>query len=140
MEGKRSGSLALGIRVPIFGWFNFAGAAKDNPAVANALEQGVLEASRLLVDFVSENEVSAASYTTVVVEGVDYGGMQRMKSTLSSLSGVKAVKPNFESGTARLEVTHQGDTQALMDALYSKVSRSHQVKAVSAGEIVLKAK
>jgi curli biogenesis system outer membrane secretion channel CsgG len=140
VEGKSSGGFVTGPRIPGLGRLTLAGASKDNPAVANALEQGVLEASRLLVDFVSENEVSAASYTTVVVEGIDYGGMQRMKSTLSDLTGVKAVKPNFDSGTAYLEVTHSGDTQALMDALYGKISRSHQVKAVSAGEIVLRAK
>ncbi len=140
VEGK-AGSRVDVLRIPGYGGFRLAGSTDDNSAISNALEQGVLTASQLIVDFADGNESAAAStITNLIVQNSDYGQMQRMVSLVKGISGVSNVEPSFSNGVVTMQVRHTGDTQSLMGNLYSKVSSTHDVQGVKQGEIVLKSK
>ncbi len=127
-------------RVPYLRTLVVAENLKNNPAIANALEQGILEAMQLIVNFADGSDGSAATTTRLQVKGTDYGGMMRMVAMVKTLPGVSNVEPTFSNGVANLQIKHQGDSQSLMGGLYDKISRTHEVEGVEQGLITLRAK
>ena len=139
VEGQ-SGVGTTVFRLPYLRNVSFADNMKNNPAIANALEQGILEATQLIVNFADGNEASSATTTRLEVKNTDYGGMMQMVNLVKSVPGVANVEPSFSNGVANLQIKHKGDTQALMGELYAKVSRTYNVEGVAQGLITLKAK
>lgn len=139
VEGQSGVGIGVG-RLPYLRNIVIMENLKNNPAIANALEQGILEAMQLIVNFADGNESSAGTTTRLQVKNTDYGGMMRMVTMVKAVPGVATVEPTFSNGVANLHIRHKGDSQSLMGGLYDKIARTHDVEGVEQGLITLRAK
>ncbi|MEM6800802.1 MAG: CsgG/HfaB family protein [Bacteroidota bacterium] len=142
VEGKANGSTSVGLRFGRLGRINFGEKTNDNPAVANALEQGVLRASELLVENIDGIEMPKGAdpslkNTIIVVKKVDYMQNQNLSSLVGKLEGVGEVKVTFSNAEGQLKVRHKGETQDFMNVLYNQIKNSYQILEVVPGQIVL---
>ena len=142
VEGKASGSTSVGLRFGRLGRLNLGEKTNDNPAVANALEQGVLRASELLVENIDGIEMPKGAdpslkNTIIVVKKVDYMQNQILSSVVGKLDGVGEVKTTFSNAQGQLKVRHKGETQDFMNLLYKQIKNSYQIIEVVPGQIVL---
>lgn len=142
VEGESSGSSSVGVGIPFGPRMNFGSSMKDNPALANALEQGVLRASELLVNNYEKLPAEILSNvetntTQVTVAGVDYGGVVALASTLSAVPGVKVVEKSLADGVGKVTLSHEGSTSDLLDKIYGSLASSYTVGKVENGVIAL---
>lgn len=140
--GESSSSSSVGVGIPFGPRMNFGSSMKDNPALANALEQGVLRASELLVgnyeqlpaEILSNVETSN---TEVSVAGVDYGGVVALAGTLGAVPGVKVMEKKINGSVGRVILSHEGSTSDLLDRIYGSLASSYTVGTVDNGVIAL---
>ena len=145
VEGKSSGATSLGLSVPVLGRINMAGGSKSNPAVADALEKGVVQATEYLAEGIDDMNLPSvedanASRTVLILDGVDYMNLRGLETSLAENDGIRSVSKSFENGIGRLFILHDGSTDELLDRIYGKISSSYSVNTVNPGEIVLIAK
>jgi len=140
VDGKAKGSVGFGV-----GMFNVVSSVKDNPALANALEKGVIRSCELLADNWEKIELPKsadpnANWTVFSIANMDYGAMAGFESMVKGDSHVKSVERAFNQGIGTLTVQHTGTTQQLLDALYGKLEAKYTVADLRDGSIALKRK
>lgn len=140
VDGKAQSGVGLGV-----GMFNVVSSVKNNPALANALEKGVIESCGLLADNWEKIELPKsadpnANWTVFSIANMDYGAMSGFEAIVKGNSHVKSVERSFNQGIGTLTVQHTGTTQELLDALYSKLEARYTVADLREGSIALKRK
>ncbi|MBR9923328.1 MAG: hypothetical protein GYB31_21050 [Bacteroidetes bacterium] len=143
VEGKAHGSGSLGLSIPRFGRINLAGASNDNPAVANALEQGVIVATEKMTRIKDQLELPEApdpnsTLTTIQISNADYMAVRNLETVVQSAAGVSSVEKTFENNTGTLRVRHTGATEELLDKIYGSIQTGYEITEVSNGTIGLK--
>ncbi|MCB0795055.1 MAG: hypothetical protein KDB88_09985 [Flavobacteriales bacterium] len=142
VEGKEGGSSSYGFRVPLAGRINFGDGGSQDPATANALENGVFEACALLVDNIDSVELPEAAdpdMTTsrIQARGVDFMGLKELEGLVSTAPAVKEVNKELKDGTGILTVQHKGSTEDLLDAIHGGLKGRFTVTGFDAGSIEL---
>lgn len=145
VEGKKSGGVGLGIGLPGVGRMNVMSSMKDNPALANALEKGVIQSCALLANNWEKIELPAsadpnANWTVFSIANMDYGAMGGFESIVKGSPKVKNTERAFNQGIGTLTVQHEGSTQDLLDAIYGKLEAKYTVADLREGSIALKRK
>lgn len=140
VEGKAQSGVGLGL-----GMFNAVSSVKNNPALANALEKGVIQSCMLLADNWEKIDLPKsvdpnANWTVFSIANMDYGAMAGFESIVKGNSHVKSVERSFNQGIGTLTVQHTGTTQQLLDALYGKLEAKYTVADLRDGSIALKRK
>ncbi len=143
VTGESASSTSIGTYIPRFGGLYLAQGTNQNRAVADALEKGVMQAAELLVESLETIELPKAlppgvNVILVNLENDNYGGMMGMETKLKAVPGISLVQSTFKNGVGSLRVQYKGDSEALMKALYAKVSATYEVQDVVPGKIVLK--
>ncbi|HRP82476.1 MAG TPA: CsgG/HfaB family protein [Flavobacteriales bacterium] len=140
VDGKAQAGVGLGI-----GMVNVVSSVKNNPALANALEKGVIQSCGLLADNWEKIDLPKsvdpnANWTVFSIANMDYGAMAGFESIVKGNSHVKSVERSFNQGIGTLTVQHTGTTQQLLDALYSKLEAKYTVADLRDGSIALRRK
>lgn len=145
VEGKSGGGASFGFGLPFVGRLNLASSVKNNPALANALENGVLESCSMLADNINSIPWPEAmdpdlKLTKITVLGTTYSEMGAFETLVKGASGVSKTTKGFSGGTGTVETYHKGSTDDLMGALDPTVSGKYNVETVEEGKIVLRKK
>ena len=140
VDGKAKSGVGLGV-----GMFNVVSSVKNNPALANALEKGVIQSCELLADNWEKIELPAsadpnASWTVFSIANMDYGAMGGFEAIVKGSPKVKNTERAFNQGIGTLTVQHEGSTQDLLDAIYGKLEAKYTVADLREGSIALKRK
>jgi len=130
VEGKKSGGVGLGLGLPGVGRMNVMHSMKNNPALANALEKGVIQSCELLADNwekipIPESADPNSNWTVFSIANMDYGSMGGFEAIVKGSIKVKNVERTFSEGIGTVTVQHEGSTQALLDAIYSKLEAKY---------------
>ena len=149
VEGKVSGSAAVGVRVPIFGTINAGSGSNDDPAVANALEKGIIEAveylagkkEELAVSFPPNAvQVSTDKLTVVIINNTDFSFLSSLSESLKNIPGVNDIQKTLSNGVGTLKIKHTGTTDSLLNEIANKQGNKVEVTDFSEGKITLKVK
>ncbi len=145
VEGKTAGKTRVGVKVPIFGSIDAGSGSNEDPAVANALEKGIIEA----VEFLSakKDEIPLPSITnniekatTVMLTGADFSTLNSLTEIIKNISQVKDVQKSLKDGIGILKIRHNGNTESLVDELSKKMPSTLQITDFADGKITLKSK
>lgn len=149
VEGKSGGKISLGIGIPT--WYgnqrlDFSGGNKYTPAVANALEQGIIEACEwiagrknvMIIPEVNATKTSGAEMITVTVRNVDYNKSKAFNTMLSGNNLIKNIEPNFQDNVSTITLEYNGTSSKLLDEIMS-TSLGNQLNVLTQkpGEIEL---
>lgn len=150
VEGKSGGKLSIGLGIPTrFGnqRLDFSGGNKYTPAVANALEKGIIEASEWIAgrkDVMIVSEINSTSTApgaesiTITVRNSDYNKSKAFNAMLSGNTLVKNVEPNFDNGTSTITLDYTGTAAKLLDEIMvSSIGGQLNVVTQKSGEIEL---
>ncbi len=149
VEGTSSKKLSLGLGVPSpFGnqRVDFSGGNKYTPAVADALEQGIIKASEwlasrkniMIVPEVSGNRSPGMESIVITVTNSDYNKSKEFTEMLKTNTAIKNIEPNFENGTSTITLDYDGKTSKLLDEIMAgKLANSLTVTTQKTGVIVL---
>jgi|GEM_PF-715275 len=130
VEGRSSSKLSVGVGVPtILGnqRVDFSGGNKYTPAVANALEQGLIQAAEWLagqksVMIVPEMDAGKRTGNTNIIISIgnaDYNKFRDFKEAIKNNPGIKKMDSDFDSETATLTLEYDGTTSKLLDEIMS---------------------
>ncbi len=145
VEGKSGGSTQVGIGVPLFGRINAGSGSTNSPAVANALEQGIIKAVEAIAAMKEEYNIvplgnaPGGNSTTITVTHISYEALAELDNILKKTTGVKSTDPNLDDGTAEIAVQHEGSTRDLLEALKQKTGARYKVTGLKDGEIKIQA-
>ncbi len=94
----------------------------DRIAGDMALEAAAEQAAEEILAFIAKRwsaDIADSLRVQILVTGIDFGQLQRMKRALAGLPGVKAVNQrSFITGAAKLDVDFRGKTERLAEVLY----------------------
>ncbi len=125
-DGKAGGSFGFGIGLPWVGRLNLASSIKDNPALMDALQKGIIQSCDLLADKVKTLDLpkpvdAGLTETTITARGVDFEGKSALINAIKAVPGVKNAEGEFEDGQAVITASHEGTTEDLATKLNAKV-------------------
>jgi curli biogenesis system outer membrane secretion channel CsgG len=130
VEGKSSDKVSIGVGLPtILGnqRVDFSGGNKYTPAVANALEQGLIQAAEWLSsqkDIMIVPEIGTSKRTgntniVISISNADYNKFRDFKEVVKNNPGVKKMESSFDSQIATLTLEYNGSTSKLLDEIMS---------------------
>jgi curli biogenesis system outer membrane secretion channel CsgG len=130
VEGKSSSKLSVGVGLPTLVGnqrLDFSGGNKYTPAVANALEQGILQAAEwlasqkniMIVPEVDPTKKDGTPNITITITNSDYTKFKEFKDVLSIDSNIKKIDSNFDNDTATVKLEYDGTTSKLLDDIMS---------------------
>jgi len=130
VEGKSSGKLSVGVGVPSpFGnqRLDFSGGNKYTPAVANALEQGLIQAAEwlaaqknnMIVPEIDPGKRTGNSNIVISIGNADYNRLRDFKEAIKNIPGIKKMDSGFDNETATLTLEYDGTTSKLLDEIMS---------------------
>lgn len=149
VEGKSSKKMSLGVGVPSpFGnqRLDFSGGNKYTPAVANALEKGIIEASEwlagrkniMILPEVSGSAAQGIESIVITVSNSDYNKSKEFTEMLKANPNVKNMDPNLDNGVSTITLDYSGKTLKLLDEIMSsKLSDMLKVNTQKSGLINL---
>ncbi len=118
----------------------------SNPAIANALEQGIIKATEYLAEekdkipLPSEDEINS-NHTMITVTGVSFSQKSQSLKLIKSIKGVnKADLSKFANNTAIYSVMHTGSTDDLATMIDKNYKGQFEITGVSSGKITMKMK
>lgn len=147
VEGTSSKKVSLGMGVPSpFGnqRLDFSGGNKYTPAVADALEQGIIKASEwlssrkgiMILPEINANKPPGLERIVIIVANTDYNKSKEFNEMLKGNAAVKNVEPNFENGTSTITLDYDGKTEKLLDEIMAgKLGAMLNVATQKAGVI-----
>ncbi|MDN5203868.1 CsgG/HfaB family protein [Fulvivirgaceae bacterium BMA10] len=131
----------------------FRSASNQNPALANALEQGVLRTCEYLVKEIpnlhlpgsngkSANALSGTKRATVIFIGADYTILRTYRKKLETLSGISSVSqgdfktdPQSKLETGTLTIQHSKNSfDDLLDSIVPAVSTKFKISKVESSQ------
>ena len=123
---------------------------EDDPAVANALEQGVIQAVEYITDEKESIPLPAAKGTeaaaaenkmsVVVITGIDYEKVKPVMDQIKSSSKVTEATKSYDNSTLTVTVHHKGTSDDLADAIAAKLGSQYKITGVVPGKIKMSAK
>ncbi len=130
VEGKSSKKLSVGIGVPSpLGnqRLDFSGGNKYTPAVANALEKGIIEASEwlagrkniMIVPEVNGSVSGGMESIVITINNSDYNKAKEFTEMLKTNSNIKNIEPNLDNGISTITLDYSGKTIKLLDEIMS---------------------
>lgn len=140
VEGKAKKSTSVGTR-----WFKLRGSTNDNPALSNALENGIFRAIELLMKDLGELDLPEGAdpnqaLTKIVISNTNYSQIHTLQNTVSQIYDVSSVEKGLDGDTGILTVVHKGNSEDLMDALYNAISKQYEVPGVADSRIDMSSK
>jgi hypothetical protein len=142
VEGKSGGSFGFGVGLPLVGRLNLASAVKDNPALANALNNGVLKACDMLADEMGmipwpEAVDRELKLTTITVPNTSFDEMMDIEETVKTLTGVSRTESVYKDGNTVVTTYHKGSSTDLAKAASAQLKASFKVTEAKDGTITL---
>lgn len=142
VEGKAGGSASFGVGLPIVGRLNLASSVKNNPALANALENGVLEACSLLAENMMtipwpEAMDPSLSLTMITIPGTSFDEMMDIEAAVKALTGVSRTEAEFKDGNTIVKAYHKGSSTDLAKAASAQLKAKFKVTAANDGVITM---
>lgn len=135
VEGTKGSSFEVGI---------FSSKSSTNPAVADALEKGIVQATEFLaaqkdnIPLPSEEELNT-TVTMVTVTGVTFSQKSAVLDLIKGSAGVKKVHlSNYANSAAIYAVYHDGSSDDLATTLDKKYSKQFQITDAKSGKIIMK--
>jgi len=123
-----------------------AHSSDTDPAVADALEKGIIEATEYLTDEMdniplpSEDELGS-NLTMLIVNDVSFSEKSTLLNLIESHSEVKKAElSKFADNTAIYSVRHVGSTDELATIIDRKYGGQFEITGVQSGEIAMKSK
>jgi curli biogenesis system outer membrane secretion channel CsgG len=123
-----------------------AHSSNTDPAVADALEKGIIQATEYLADEMSniplpsEDELGS-NLTMLTVTDVSFSEKSTLLNLLKSNTEVKMVElSSFADNTAVYSVRHTGSTDQLATEIDSKYGGQFEITGVQSGKIAMKSK
>ena len=138
VEGKASGGTSVALFRSISGGINLGSGENKNQAVANALEQGIIQAAeyigsvkdKLFLPEAGGNASTSTNNTSLTVLNTDFDRMSGLETKLKAISNVKKVDSSFNDGTAIMNVEHKGTIKELLDALRASCGNTIEIKGM----------
>lgn len=122
----------------------------DDPAIANALEQGVIQAVEYLTDEKDNIPLPAAKgsdaasdenvMSVVTVRNIEYEKVKSFVDAVKSISKVSDASKSFDNSTLTVTVHHKGSSDDLADAIIAKTGSQYKITGVKNGKITMMAK
>lgn len=142
VEGKAAGGASFGVGLPIVGRLNLASSVKNNPALANALENGVLEAcSRIAEDMMTipwpEAMDPSLVLTTITVPSTSFDEMMDIEDAMKALSGVSKTESEYKDGNTIVRAYHKGTSTELAKAASVQLKAKFKVTSANNGAITM---
>jgi curli biogenesis system outer membrane secretion channel CsgG len=123
---------------------------EDDPAIANALEQGVIQAVEYITDEKESIPLPAAKGTEaaaaenkmslVVITGIDYEKVKPVMEQIKSSPKVTEASKSYDNSTLTVTVHHKGTSDDLADAIAAKLGSQYKITGVVPGKIKMSAK
>ncbi len=117
-----------------------------NPAVADALEKGIIQATEYLADEMdniplpSEDELNS-NVSTLVVNNVSFSQKNALLNSITGNSDVtKAELASFSDNTAVYSVMHTSSTDQLATEIDKKLNGRFEITGVQSGKIIMNMK
>ncbi len=117
-----------------------------DPAVADALEKGIIKATEYLaaekdnIPLPSEDELGS-NLTMVVISNVTFSQKSQSQDLIEKTTGVNSVElSKFEDNTAVYAVRHAGTTDDLATTIDKNYSSKFEITGLKSGEIDVKMK
>jgi curli biogenesis system outer membrane secretion channel CsgG len=118
--------------------------SSSNPAVADALEKGIIQATEYLaaekdnIPLPSADDLSS-TLTTVTVTNVTFSQKSNTLDMLKNTAGVKSAElSNFANNTATYSVKHAGSSDDLATVIDKKYSGRFEITDAKSGKITMK--
>lgn len=132
VEGKSGGSFGFGVGLPLVGRLNLASSVKDNPALANALNNGVLQACDMLADEMGNIPWPAAvdpdlRMTSITVPNTSFDELMDIEAAVQKLAGVTKTESSFEGGSTVVHAYHKGTYMDLAKAASTQLASKYKV-------------
>ena len=147
VEGKTGGGVKVGVRVPLFGDINAGSGSNEDPAVANALEQGIIEAVEYmsaekdkLATMIPVSASTAGKITVITIKNTDFDFLSSLGDAMKTAAGVTDVQKKLSDGTRTLTLKHAGTTDDLLSVIGKTVGTKVSVTDFSDGKVTLKIK
>ncbi|HZY39967.1 MAG TPA: CsgG/HfaB family protein [Mucilaginibacter sp.] len=145
VDGKASG----GTSIHPFG-LNMVSTQNSDPALANALEQGIIQAVEFLASKKDELQLpdpnnglanaNGVNDTQITLDNANYTSFNTMTAILNSISIFKSMEKSLSSGTASFTVSHTGNDDDLLNEINKKIGGKFEVIGFGQGKIELKVK
>lgn len=123
-----------------------AHSSDTDPAVADALEKGIIKATEYLADEMdniplpSEDELSS-NLTMLSVHDVSFSEKSTLLNLIKSTAEVKMAElSKFADNTAIYSVRHTGSTDELATVIDKKYGGQYEITGVQSGEIAMQSK
>lgn len=136
IEGKASTGGSFGVTVPYMGRINLAEATNNDPALADAMENGIMQA----VSYIAANkqkiplpDEAAANIntSTLTIAGITFNQINEVDAWIKSdTQCVDTKKGSFENGVMTFTVTHRHSVYDLLTNLTSNSKNKIQVLEV----------
>jgi curli biogenesis system outer membrane secretion channel CsgG len=135
-----------------FGAFgvNVVSAIANDPALANACEQGIIKAVEFLASkkdslnligvVNSATDINAINETEVTLTEANFNSFNAFTTLLHSVRSYKSVEKSLKSGIATYTVSHTGSSNTFLEELNKKMGTKYEVTGFEDGKIELKAK
>lgn len=147
VQGQTGSSTDVGVGLPFGRGISFGGGSNLDPAVANALEKGIIESIEFLAGKKDElsylnkdtlNNTPGLVKTEVKIEGADYNSIAKLATDFKKIPGVTVVQKSFSGGIGILKLTHSGNSEELLDKIIEKFGNKITVNDLKPGKINLK--
>jgi curli biogenesis system outer membrane secretion channel CsgG len=144
-EGKTGSTTEFGA----FG-LNLVSTGGNDPALANACEQGIIKAVEFLASkkdslnlkaaVTNENIETSVNETEVILTEANYTSFNNFYTVLTTIPSFKSAERSLKSGTASYLVTHLNTADNLLEELIKKMGARYEVIGFEDSKIEIKAK
>lgn len=121
-----------------------AGSTQNNKALADACEQGIIQAveyitsTRDKLPLPDANSVSAKGGTYFTVKNVDYGKMKVLTDVLATKGSIS--EKNISQGIGTFFLENNMETDALADFINTKLGKAFSIESLESNTLTLAAK
>lgn len=141
VEGKANGGTSAVLFRNFAGGINLGSGENKNAAIANALEQGIMQAAEFIGDKKDQLHLPEAGSKTststmiseVQVTNTDYERMSGLETKMRGLDCVKSVEANLTDDSAQLIVEHTGTLKEFIDKLKAASGNTFDIKGMDTG-------
>jgi curli biogenesis system outer membrane secretion channel CsgG len=137
VESKIGGSFNVSI---------FSSKENSNPAIADALEKGIIQATEYMaaekdnIPLPSEEELSF-NHTVITVSNVTFSKKSNALDLIKTIPGVKKAElSSFSNSIAIYSVMHTGSTDSIATLIDKKYSAKFEITGTTSGTIAIKMK
>ena len=146
VEGKVEGKTNVGIGVRWVGRIDAASSSTQDPALANALEKGIISAVEYMASVKNDIPLPATDQqannggktTTIKITNADFTTLSALSEKLSKINGVSNISKSLNEGTGEIKLSYTGSSDALLTELSKVMGNTVSVTGFSEGKISLK--